>query len=761
MGAVSYELHRLGWRAFQDLVAVVLHQVLGQTFQVFADSNDAGRDGAFHGFWRTGVAADGALAEQLGLTLREGATVVQCKFSGSPSGTLSPSALSDEIEKAARLHRVGLCDAYVVVSNLRITGRTDQWLQAELAQHGITRALVLDGVWLGRVISLSPTLRRYVPRVYGLGDLSHILDERRQQQAQALLSRLREELVTFVPTGSYRAAADALARHGFVLLLGEPASGKTTIAATLSVAALDEWGSSVQRVDSPSELLAGWNPHEPQRLFWVDDAFGAIRHQPDLTDEWARRMDQVMTAVAAGTRVILTSRDYIYREARQHLKEYAYPRLREQQVVVDVSALTPDEKRRVLYNHLRAGDQPAELLRRWRPQLPAVADVTPFRPEVARRLGLRAFAGDQLCSQSHLIDFMRRPTDFLRDVIQQLDSGARAALGCVYVSGGGVPTPVTLTPALYDVATRLGATAELVLPAFCRLDQSFLRLDSQPNGPVWQFRHPTLREGFAASVTGHPDTIGILIDGMSDDELLRQVNCGGPGRGTLVTVPPSLYGKVAHRVRPNITGRSLGDPAGAFLQYRSGEEFLRTWSHVHAADLPRLLEFGMYVSAFWQPKVLARLHSAGALPENLRRQAVTKLVDFAHEFDPGWLDSTVRPLLTDAEVADEVAYFKEHILPDLDRRIEESAEGWGDHVSPAQRYDTAREVIRLYGEVCRDDPQVGDALAAAAQFVDAAVQHAEDDEGDPADASLAGDDRPYRAATSTGRDEFDDVDVGH
>ncbi len=108
-----------------------------------------------------------------------------------------------------------------------------------------------------------------------------------------------------------------------------------------------------------------------------------------------------------------------------------------------------------------------------------------------------------------------------------------------------------------------------------------------------------------------------------------------------------------------------------------------------------------------------------------------------------------------------VAYFKEHILPDLDRRIEESAEGWGDHVSPAQRYDTAREVIRLYGEVCRDDPQVGDALAAAAQFVDAAVQHAEDDECDPADASLAGDDRPYRAATSTGRDEFDDVDVGH
>jgi hypothetical protein len=59
MSGPDYELHKLGWRAFQDLCGVVLQEVLGQTFTAFADTNDAGQDGAFHGLWTSpGDAAD-------------------------------------------------------------------------------------------------------------------------------------------------------------------------------------------------------------------------------------------------------------------------------------------------------------------------------------------------------------------------------------------------------------------------------------------------------------------------------------------------------------------------------------------------------------------------------------------------------------------------------------------------------------------------------------------------------------------------------
>ncbi len=64
-----------------------------------------------------------------------------------------------------------------------------------------------------------------VPRVYGLGDLTQILDERAYAQATEILSALGDDLAKFVITDAYRNSARALIDHGFVLLLGEPACG--------------------------------------------------------------------------------------------------------------------------------------------------------------------------------------------------------------------------------------------------------------------------------------------------------------------------------------------------------------------------------------------------------------------------------------------------------------------------------------------------------------------------------------------------------
>ena len=65
-----------------------------------------------------------------------------------------------------------------------------------------------------------------VPRIYGLGDLSQILDDRAYRQAKALLASLRDDLSKVVITSAYRRAVEALDQHGFVLLIGELAAGR-------------------------------------------------------------------------------------------------------------------------------------------------------------------------------------------------------------------------------------------------------------------------------------------------------------------------------------------------------------------------------------------------------------------------------------------------------------------------------------------------------------------------------------------------------
>ncbi|MEZ5479663.1 MAG: hypothetical protein R3E95_19960 [Thiolinea sp.] len=70
-----------------------------------------------------------------------------------------------------------------------------------------------------------------------------------------------------VITNPYNEALKALEEHNFVLLIGEPAAGKTTIASLLAMAALDQWGASPLKLDEPEFVKKHWNPHESSQFF--------------------------------------------------------------------------------------------------------------------------------------------------------------------------------------------------------------------------------------------------------------------------------------------------------------------------------------------------------------------------------------------------------------------------------------------------------------------------------------------------------------
>jgi hypothetical protein len=153
------------------------------------------------------------------------------------------SDVHDEIAKAERLAAKGLAANYFLFTSARLTGVSDEKIRdAFEAIPGIRHFAAYGSERISQFIRESPRLRMLVPRVYGLGDLSQILDERAYAQAREILSALGDDLAKFVITGAYQRSARALVEHGFVLLLGEPACGKSTIAAALALGALDEWG---------------------------------------------------------------------------------------------------------------------------------------------------------------------------------------------------------------------------------------------------------------------------------------------------------------------------------------------------------------------------------------------------------------------------------------------------------------------------------------------------------------------------------------
>ena len=772
VGPPTFELHTLGWRSFQDLCAAVLREVWGQSVQPFADSRDAGRDGAFYGIWSgTSGSAD----------VPDGPVVIQCKFLSRRDKTLSLSGVDEELAKVEHLVSQGLCHSYVLMTNARVTGNSEQAIRQAIAERGVRFPLVLGGQWLNQTIAGSQRLRMFVPRVYGLGDLSQVLDERAYGQARALLEYLQEDLSTFVVTDAYRRAAQAIDEHGFCLLLGEPAVGKSVIAATLAITALDHWGSLVIRADSPEDVVTHWNPNEPKQFFWIDDAFGSLRHDRALTDSWARRLPKVMAAVkGGGARIVLTSRDYIYRDARPLLKEYAYPLLRERQVVIDVAELTQLERRQILYSHIRLGDQPKAFRTKLKPHLDAAADQVPFRPEVARRLGRQAFTKNLTISRAELEHFMARPNGFLQEVYEGLEADHVGALAILYQSGE-LPVPLgPTTSERQELLALVGSAPNKVARTLTVLEGTFLRRSPKPgavdNQEFWSFRHPTLREGFATFIAANPNLVKVLIAGLEDQELLNQLDCGaGEMRGTLISVPPSLFRMVADRVAMARPSRGLQWQKywlrqrrwANFLASRCSRNFLETYLAVDPQLIERCLSIGSYLSADDGLPVLAKLHLFGLLPEELRLKALATVSDLAIETpDDGWLhNETVQTLFTTEERAAILERVRTELVPNLDDELY-SWYGNEQGDSAEEYYRPLEDALRVYAQALKNDRTSYAALQEALNTVDRwriEADYWRDDEGNlpespPSRSSAAPWRRPVTASDVGGRSIFDDVD---
>ena len=199
---------------------------------------------------------------------------------------------------------------------------------------------------------------------------------------------MRDDLSKIVITSAYYKAAKALSDHGYVLIIGEAAAGKTTIASLLAMAAVDQWQAFTLKLDRPEQVIKHWNPEDPNQFVWIDDAFGVTQYESDLVSDWNHILTQVRSMLKQGIKIVMTSRDYIYRRARNDLKEGAFPLFNESQVVIDIHNLTSPEKEQILYNHLKLGRQKSNICQ-WGKTIPECYRKSPplyprNRPSLSR-----------------------------------------------------------------------------------------------------------------------------------------------------------------------------------------------------------------------------------------------------------------------------------------------------------------------------------------------------------------------------------------
>lgn len=678
---VDFALHTLGWKAFQDLCAQVIEEELHTSVSVYREAQDGGQDAVFLAKSPDGLTAVGT---------------VQCKFSSKPEQRLRSSDIAGELEHVGQLVAKQMASVYYFITSMGVDADVAREVRERLSAQGVIEPHVVGKEWLLGKIKASPRLRALVPRVYGLGDLSTILDERCAAQTRALLGDHRKALNVYVPTAPHRKAVDILAQHKMVLLLGAPATGKSTLAAILAMMAVDKNDVQVFKCDGPIDLKQHWNPNDNKRLFWVDDAFGANLLMPDYVNAWIEFMPKLKTALDHGCHLILTSRTHIWNDAEPRLGSRNHPLLAGGTAVVNVGALTQSEREQILYNHLKAGTQLSPWKTRIKNHLSQLSRENRLLPELARRLGDKDYTGNIKDLPDDLLRFIAHPQEFLVQTFKELTPEQQAALTLVFLTRSRLPAHLFPEGEATLVATSYGVTRASMTQALLQLAGSFVVRRNDGDKEYWAFWHPTFADAISAILSKRPDLIDVYVRGAGLDTLLSEVICeGAPPVRDAVVVPLSSSNALIERLLETPDEESANEKLFEFLNRRLPRDLVQKVLQRAPEILGRQGERSSWRRLRWRQVVRLRAtaHEMGLLPDEVRSETTTMLEDGAlHFLDASFIQddsilSVFRPselmhltvgLLAklDSEISGKIATCREEADPDgdIDSQFEEVAD---------------------------------------------------------------------------------------
>lgn len=338
---MTYDFTSLSPADFEDLMRDLLGKDLKLRFEGFGPGPDGGIDGRHSAGDRS--------------------TILQAKhYAGSTFATLKV-AMRKERSSIDALDP----SRYVLVTSQKMTPSR----KAQLAQI-IGPALKSESDVFGAE-DLNDLLRRHPEVEKGHIKLwlsgTTVLDRIVHSASHVFTSIARDEIEAkvrvYAQNPSFSRAQTRLEDHHVLIISGPPGVGKTTLAEMISYAYIGE-GWELIAVRSLDDGLASIVDAKKQ-IFYFDDFLGKvaldIRALANRDSDLTRFMARVRNSKNA--RFIMTTRAYIFEQARQASESLADARIDVTKYVLDVGVYTRRIRARILYNHLLVAGTPAEHIR--------------------------------------------------------------------------------------------------------------------------------------------------------------------------------------------------------------------------------------------------------------------------------------------------------------------------------------------------------------------------------------------------------------
>lgn len=321
---------------FEDLVLDLIGKEIGCRLEAFTAGPDDGIDGR----------------HAKGINL----TVIQAKhYAGSVYSSLKNKM------KLERKAIDKLCPSrYILVTSHPLTPAKKRQL-AEIIGPSLKRESdIFSPDDLNMLIRKFPEVEKSHIKLWlmGTGVLERVIHAASHAYNNITVREIEAKLRVFAPNPSLEQAQKTLEDNHVVIISGPPGVGKTTLSEMLSYAYVaEEW--NLHAIRSLDDGFASIDDTKKQ-IFLFDDFLGKValdRHALSHKDsDLSKFMHRIRTSPNA--RFILTTRAYIFEEARRISEHLADQRLDISKYVLDVGIYTRRIKARILYNHLLVSQTP-------------------------------------------------------------------------------------------------------------------------------------------------------------------------------------------------------------------------------------------------------------------------------------------------------------------------------------------------------------------------------------------------------------------
>jgi len=393
--------------------------------------------------------------------------------------------------------------------------------------------------------------------------------------------------------------------------------------------------------------------------------------------------------------------------------------INEKRVIIEVEKLSHKEKERILYNHLRMGDQPPEFRRSLKPHLESIAHNRHFLPEIARRLGTCFFTKDLRLDAASLNSFVENPAKLLGDIIAELDRPSYSALALLFMRAGRIEIPVSMLPDEEEALRLLGVKLSQVRDACHALEGTLVTSAIEHGCRYWKFRHPSIRDAIGASVAAQPDLIDIYLSGAKADDIVAEVVCGEVSfQGAKVHIPVNRYDRLLEKLQTlDLNNTWLQYGFVSFLRTRCPSSFVCRWKQRHPEQFEAL--FCKALGRYEFSSVLATLKKADMLEENFRIRYVEDAEKSMVESAEGsFLEDDFDVLISPHEVDRIISRVKSELLPRLTGEIIAHEDCFDpSHDDPEDHFTDWRNNLQAFEDL-HDDEEIIDAFREALALID-------------------------------------------